>query len=68
MVAGEDGYHDPIEPRNFAALPVREPYCQLFKAAETSRRLCQLLLAHGRRFGRPPIAAGQVATEGADIV
>jgi hypothetical protein len=68
MIAGKDGDHDVIEPGYLAPLPMREPYRQVFEAAEASRRFCQDLLPLGRSFGRAGIAAGQVATEGAYIV
>jgi len=68
MIAGEDGDRGAIEPRMIAPLPTREPHRQLFETAETSRRFCQFPLPPGGRFGRARIAAGQVATEGADIV
>jgi len=68
MIAGEDGDRDVIEPRKFAALPACEPYRQLFETTETPRRLCQYQLPPGCGFGGARIAAGQVATEGADIV
>jgi hypothetical protein len=68
MIAGEDRDRDVIEPWNVAALPVREPYRQLFETAETSRRLCQDLLPPRCGLGGACIAGGQIATEGADFV
>ncbi len=68
VIAGKDRYRDAIKPRNFAALPVRQPCCQLFETAETSRRFCQRLLPQRGGVGRAGVAAGQIATESADIV
>jgi hypothetical protein len=54
--------------RGFSRLPLRQPYCEFFEAAEAARRLCQILLPLGGHGGESRIAAGQVATEGADVV
>jgi hypothetical protein len=68
MIAGKDCYRDMIEPRNFAALPARQPDRDLFEAAEASRRLCQPLLPLRGGIRCVGVAGGQVATEAADIV
>jgi hypothetical protein len=47
---------------------LRQPYREFFEAAEASRRLCQILLPPGGDVSESPIAAGQVTTEGADVV
>ena len=68
MIAGEHGDGDAIEPRRFAALPLRQPDREFFEPAEAARRLCQILLALRGACRRIAVAAGQVATEGADVV
>jgi hypothetical protein len=68
MIAGKDRDGDALEFWNFAALPARQPYGKLFKAAKTFRRFCQCLLAESGGVGRGGVAIGQIATEGADIV
>jgi hypothetical protein len=58
MIAGKDRNGDALESRNFAALPARQPYRQLFETAKTSRRFCQGLLPEcgeiGPRLRRQP--------------
>ncbi len=56
MIAGKDRNGDALEPRNFAALPARQPYGKLFETAKASRRLCQRLLP-ARRRPRPTDAS-----------
>jgi hypothetical protein len=68
MIAGEHGDGDAIQPRQFPALPLRQPDREFFEAAEAAGRLCQILLPLGGDGGESRIAAGQVATEGADVV
>ena len=45
MIAGKHRDGDAIQLWNLAALPARQPGCQLFEAAKTSRRFCQRLPA-----------------------
>jgi hypothetical protein len=47
---------------------LRQPDREFFKAAEASRWFCQILLALGSHVSESWVAAGQVATEGADVV
>ena len=68
VIAGEHGDGDAIQPRLLAALPLRQPDREFFETAEAARRLCQILLPLRGDVGESPIAAGQVATEGADVV
>ena len=68
VIAGEHGDRDAIEPRIFARLPLRQPDREFFEAAEAARRFCQILLALCGHIGESLFAAGQVATEGADVV
>ena len=68
VIAGEDGDGDALQKRLLAALPLRQPDREFFEAAEAARRLCQILLPLCGHVSESPIAAGQVATEGADVV
>ena len=68
VIAGEHGDGDALQTRLLAALPSREPDREFFEAAEAARRLCQILLAVCGHVSESLIAAGQVATEGADVV
>ena len=68
VIAGEHGDGDAIQPRRFPALPLRQPDREFFEPAEAARRLCQILLAARGHVSESPLAAGQVATEGADVV
>jgi hypothetical protein len=47
---------------------LRQPDREFFEPAEAARRLCQILLPLGGHGSESLIAAGQVATEGADVV
>jgi hypothetical protein len=68
VIAREHGDGDAIQPRFFAALPLRQPDSEFFEAAEAARRFCQVLLPLRGHVGESLIAKGQVATEGADVV
>jgi hypothetical protein len=68
MIGSEhrDGYM--VQPRQFAALPARQPDRQLFQTAEAARRLRQNLLPARGSAGGAHIALRQVATKRADVV
>jgi hypothetical protein len=68
MITGKDRDGDMLESWDLAALPSRQPYGKLFKAAKTSRRFCQCLLPASGEVGRGRVAVGQIAAERADIV
>jgi hypothetical protein len=68
VIAGEHGDGDPLQPRHLAALPLRQPDREFFEAPEAARRLCQILLPLCGHVSESLIAAGQVATEGTDVV
>jgi hypothetical protein len=68
VIAGEHGDGDALQKRLLAALPLRQPDREFFEPAEAARRLCQILLAVRGHVSESLIAAGQVATEGADVV
>jgi hypothetical protein len=68
VIAGKHGNGDALQPRYLSALPLREPDREFLEAAEAARRFCQILLAVCGHVRESPIAAGQVATEGANVV
>ena len=68
VIAGKHGDGDALQPRRLAALPLRQPDREFFEAAEAARRLCQILLPLRGHVSESLVAAGQVATEGADVV
>jgi hypothetical protein len=51
-----------------ASLPLRQPDREFFEAAKASRWLGQMLLPACGGIRKSPLAAGQVAAEGADVV